>query len=141
MEAVREMEDQTVGVDTTTAVGLRIAKLNERLARYIPPRETWTPAEEALYTPTDLFRVPLDEARVMQLKAIRYAFSRQYHHNPFYRKYCTMREVTPGDIETYDDLYKIPLIPDLTFKQYPEGRDFARWVESVKHMTRWHGSG
>ncbi|MGZ4903131.1 MAG: LuxE/PaaK family acyltransferase, partial [Halobacteriota archaeon] len=81
--------------------------------------------------PTDIYRVPLDEARVMQLKAIKYAFSHHYNNNPFYRKYCTMREVTPGDIETYEDLYKIPLIPDLTFKQYPEGRDFARWLASV----------
>ncbi|HYC19080.1 MAG TPA: hypothetical protein VEF35_00485, partial [Candidatus Bathyarchaeia archaeon] len=36
----------------------RVAKLNERLAQYIPPRETWNPADEALFLPTDLYQVP-----------------------------------------------------------------------------------
>ena len=54
MEAGKEVEDQTLKMDATTEVGLRVARLNERLARYIPPREAWTPAEEALFKPTDL---------------------------------------------------------------------------------------
>jgi hypothetical protein len=36
----------------------RIKRLNKRLARYIPPRETWTPGEEALYKPGPLQRAP-----------------------------------------------------------------------------------
>jgi hypothetical protein len=101
------------------------------LARYIPPRESWTPAEEALYGPTDLYRVPTDEARAMQFKAIKYAFTRHYTLNDFYHKYCEMRGVTPEDIKTHDDLEKIPLIPDLTFKQHPSGEDFAHWIANI----------
>jgi hypothetical protein len=107
------------------------AKLNERLARYIPARETWNPADEALFLPNDLYRVPPAEAHAMQLKAIKYAFTRHYDNNGFYHEYCTTRGVSPGDIKTVDDLFKIPLIPDLTFKQYPEGKDFARWIARV----------
>ena len=59
--------------------------LNERLARYIPPRETWTPAEEALFKPIDLHRVPLEDARAMQLRAIKHTFTRHYKLNQFYR--------------------------------------------------------
>jgi hypothetical protein len=44
-----------------------ITPLNKLLAPYIPPREAWNPAEEALYKPDDLFRVPVEEARDMQL--------------------------------------------------------------------------
>ena len=33
--------------------------------------------------------------------------------------------VSTGDIKSVDDLFKIPLIPDLTFKQHPEGKDFG----------------
>ena len=65
----------------------RLKQLNERLGHYIPPRETWTPAEEALHKPIDLYRVPVDEAQAMQLKAITYAFTRHYTLNDFYRKY------------------------------------------------------
>ena len=41
----------------------RVARLNEQLAHYIPPRETWNPADEALFLPTDLYQVPLAEAQ------------------------------------------------------------------------------
>lgn len=109
----------------------RVRLLNERLARYIPPRESWTSAEEGVFGPADMLRVPIDEAQATQLRAIRYAFSRHYALNHFYRTYCTKRGVTPDDIRTYDDLEKIPLIPDLTFKQHPSGVDFAHWIANV----------
>ena len=131
MEAGKEVEDQTLKMDATTEVGLRVGRLNERLARYIPPRETWTPADEALHTPIDLCRVRIDEAKAMQLKAITYTFTRHYTLNDFYRKYCDMQAVTPDDVRTYDDLEKIPLIPDLTFKQHPSGEDFAHWIANI----------
>ena len=109
----------------------RIKRLNERLARYIPPRKTWTPAEEALFKPIDLYRVPLEEAGAMQLRAIKHTFTHHYTLNQFYRPYCKTRGVTPDDIRTYDDLEKIPLISDLTFKQHPSGKDFAYWIPVV----------
>jgi len=106
-------------------------QLNRRLARYIPPRETWTPADEALYNPPDLFRVPVDEARTMQFKAIKYSFTRHYNSSGFYHEYCENKGFTPDDIRIYDDLEKIPLIPDQTYKQYSEGRDFVLGLEKV----------
>ncbi len=105
--------------------------LDERLASYIPPRDTWNPADEALYKAIDLYRVPLEEAQYMQLKAIKYAFAHHFHNNNFYHKYCEMRDVRPDDIRTVDDLNRIPLIPDVFFKQYPSGKDFARWLAGV----------
>ena len=131
MEGAIEAQEQTLRIDAPAEVGLRVAKLNERLARYIPPREMWTPVDEALFGPIDLYRVPLEDAQTMQLKAITYAFTRHYNNNSFYYEYCTTQGVSPSDIKTVDDLFKIPLIPDLTFKQYPEGKDFARWIGSV----------
>ena len=101
------------------------------LADQIPPREAWNPIDEALYGPIDFFRVPLDEAQTMQFKAIKYTFTRHYNHNKFYHKYCQRENVSPDDIRTADDLNKIPLIPDLTFKHYPSGLDFAHWLATV----------
>ena len=116
---------EVTNLEAPTEIKDRIKRLNERLARYIPPRETWTPAEEALFKPIDLYRVPIEDARAMQLRAIKHAFTRHYTLNQFYRPYCETRGVTPDDIRTYDDLEKIPLINDLTFKQHPSGKDFA----------------
>ncbi len=109
----------------------RVNRLNRLLADYIPPRDTWNPADESLHQPVDLYRVPLDEARDMQLKAIKYTFAHHYNHNDFYHKYCKMRNVRPDDIRTLDDLDKIPLVPDVTFKQHPSGGDFAHWLRSI----------
>ena len=71
---------------TPAEIENRLRKLNEKLADYIPPRETWTPADEALFKPPDLLRVPLDEAQELQFKAIKYAFTRHYTYNQFYRE-------------------------------------------------------
>ena len=114
-----------------TAIEDRIKILNERLARYIPPRETWSPADEAVFGPIDLYRVPIDEALQMQLRTVKYAFTRHYTLNDFYRKYCEMRGVTSDDVRAYDDLEKIPLIPDLTFKSHPFGADLAHWIANI----------
>ncbi|MGZ4934554.1 MAG: LuxE/PaaK family acyltransferase [Halobacteriota archaeon] len=106
-------------------------RLEQMAPDLVLPRDTWTPADEALYGPIDLFRVPLDEAQAMQLKAMRYAFTHHYDHNKFYHKYCQEENVSPDDIKTTDDLKRIPLIPDSTFKQHPSGRDFAYWIATV----------
>jgi hypothetical protein len=112
-------------------VQYRVKKINERLADYIPPRDTWNPADEAVFKPIDLYRVPLEEAQDMQLKAIKYTFTRHYRNNDFYHRYCEMRNVRPEDIKTAEDLDRIPLIPDATFKQYPSGKEFASWLANV----------
>jgi long-chain-fatty-acid---luciferin-component ligase len=109
----------------------RVKRLDETLSYLMPPRNTWSPVDEALYGPVDFYCMPLEEAQEMQLKAIRHAFTRHYVHNKFYHKYCRGENVSPDDIKTADDLNRIPLVPDLTFKQYPSGKDFAFWLATV----------
>lgn len=116
---------------TTAEIENRLKKLNEKLADYIPPRETWTPADEALFKPPDLLRVRLDEAQELQFKAIKYAFTRHYTYNQFYREYCKMKGVAPGDLKSTDDFDKIPFIPDSALKQHPSGKDLAYWITSI----------
>jgi hypothetical protein len=73
-------------MDTKQDVGERARRLDERLASYIPPRNTWNPADEALYKPVDLYQVRPDEAQDMQLKAIKYTFTHHYNYNSFYHQ-------------------------------------------------------
>jgi hypothetical protein len=107
------------------------AKVSELLADYIPPQDTWNPADEALYQPADPYRVSLEEAQDMQLKAIKFTFTRHYRNNDFYHRYCEMRDITPDDIKTNNNLDKIPLIPDIVFKQHPSGKDLAYWIVGI----------
>ena len=50
-QAFRCAVSEVTNLEAPTEIKDRIKSLNERLARYIPPRETWTPAEEALFKP------------------------------------------------------------------------------------------
>lgn len=116
---------------TAQEVQSRIKRLDATFPDLIPLRDTWSPVDEALYGPVDFFRVPFDEAQATRFKAIKYAFMRHYNDNTFYHKYCERENVRPNDIKTADDLIKIPLLPDYTFKQHPSGRDFAYWLATV----------
>ncbi|MEA3457049.1 MAG: hypothetical protein U9R21_00030 [Candidatus Thermoplasmatota archaeon] len=108
-----------------------IAKLEKSLSKYIPPKNTWTPVDEAVYGPRDFYRVPLKEADEMQFKSIKYAFNHHYKNNAFYHNFCKEHHMSPTDIKTLDDLGKIPIIPDKFFKDYPAGKDFATWVGNM----------
>jgi len=103
----------------------------ERVGKYIPPRNQWSPADEALYGVGNIFDVEKGKAEELRFKAIKYAFDYHYSHNRFYRQYCQQREVKSDDIREQSDFCKIPLIPDTFFKDYPEGMDFARWLGEV----------
>ena len=102
-----------------------------RVKKYIPSTQQWTPVDDALYTPLDLYRIPLKQAQELQLKALRFAFQHQYEHNRFYHQFCQERKISPQDIKKSDDLDKIPLVPDKFFKDYPHGKEFATWLGNI----------
>ncbi len=106
-------------------------RLHRRLSRYIPPRSGWTPADEALFGPSDPFRLHPAEAEALQLAAVRHAFDRHYRLNATYGAYCREHGVSPDDVRRVEDLERIPLLSDRFFKDAPEGRDFALWLAGV----------
>jgi len=122
------MDEMTMGTQDYQEY---IKRFDGYLKKYIPSKDAWTPVDDALYTPPDLFRIPLKEADEMQLKSIKYTFLYQYTNNKFYQNFCKQRNVSPDDIKTLDDLNKIPLIPDSFFKDYPTGKDFAVWLGNI----------
>ncbi len=101
------------------------------MQKYFPSKEAWTPVDDALYKPPDLFRIPLKEASEMLLKSMKYTFALQYNNNKVYHTFCKERNFSPENIKTVEDLEKIPLIPDNFFKDYPSGKDFALWLGNL----------
>ena len=106
-----------------------ISNLDKAIKEYIPPKNT--PLYESAYKPKDLFRIPLEDAKKMQLKTIKHAFTHHYNNNQFYHNFCKEHSFTPDDIKTNEDLNKIPLIPDKFFKDYPDGKEFATWLANI----------
>lgn len=106
-----------------------INTFDKTVEKYIPEKDT--PLYDSLYKPADLFRIPLDEAKDLQLKTIKHAFTHHYNNNSFYHNFCKEHRIKPDDIKTNDDLTKIPLIPDKFFKDYPKGKEFATWLANI----------
>jgi long-chain-fatty-acid---luciferin-component ligase len=53
----------------------------------------------------------------LQYKAIKQAFIHHYKRCKFYHDYCKMKGIKPDDINSIDDIIKIPQIPAETFRQ------------------------
>ena len=106
-----------------------IDNLDNQVKNYLPQRNT--PLYNALVKPKDIFRIPLDEAEKLQFSCIKNAFIHHYNNNNFYHKFCKEQGIKPDDIKKNQDLIKIPLIPDSFFKNYPSGKDFAKWLATV----------
>ena len=100
-------------------------------AGYIPPKNTWTPPDEALYGVKDLFTIPKDEADRLRYKAIKYSFSHYYNSCDWYHRYCNEFDFNPGELKKPEDLEKIPLVSHRFFKTYIEGADFVQWLRQL----------
>ncbi|TFG57035.1 MAG: hypothetical protein E4H30_02020 [Methanomassiliicoccus sp.] len=98
---------------------------------YVPERSSWGPPEHALYGPPDPYRVPTEEANDLCFKAIKFQFDRHFHNNRMYHDFCLESNVCPEDITSFQDLCKVPLIPNEFFKDCPSGKDFALWLANV----------
>ena len=88
---------------------------DKMLSKYVRPQIEWTPIDEAIYNnETDS-----KKQKELRFKAIKYAFNLHYYKNKAYYSYCKMMGVNPDDIQYEEDFFKIPLIPDSSFKKYP----------------------
>jgi len=70
------------------------------------------------------YRTEPEKIKKRKLEGIKSNFKYFYDHNSFYRRYCETiykygigDEISPEDIKTYEDLYKIPLLPSDFFKE------------------------
>jgi long-chain-fatty-acid---luciferin-component ligase len=60
-----------------------------------------------------------DEQKMKELKGYLISDNFKYHYenNSYYQKICNENNITPHDIQGFEDLHKIPLIPVANFKQ------------------------
>ncbi|UCD13380.1 MAG: hypothetical protein JSW60_07430, partial [Thermoplasmatales archaeon] len=105
-------------------------EFQKRLKKFIPPKDTWTPIDNALFTPTTYFE-DYQKTTELTFKAIKFSFKHHFDNNSLYHRLCEVNKVTPSVIKSKEDLNKIPLIPDSFFKDYPEGRGFLTWLDNI----------
>ena len=108
-----------------------IKGFNNRLRKYIPDKKNWTPADEAVYSPKDYFKIDKKQADKLRLNSIKYQFKNHYENNKMYHGFCKEIKIKPEDIKNLEDLKKIPLIPGEFYKDYPDGKEFAHWLANI----------
>ena len=97
--------------------------------KYFVPSKS--PSAKALYEPKNLYSIGKKKADDYLVKAIKHVFKHHYENNSFYHSYCKENKVSPSDIKDKKDFKKIPLLPHKFFKDYPSGRDFAKWLITI----------
>jgi long-chain-fatty-acid---luciferin-component ligase len=107
-----------------------LKELNKPLKKFLTPEESWNPVERALFTP-DSFFSNYEKNQKLLYQAIKYSYKHHFENNSIYHKLCEINKITPNDINSIDDIKKIPLLPDTFFKDYPEGKGFLKWIENI----------
>lgn len=60
---------------------------------------------------TNMLYCSIEEQYKQRFEAIKIAFNFHYNNNAFYRSLCERKKITPYDLQSYEDLCLIPLIP------------------------------
>jgi len=105
-------------------------EFQKRIEKFIPPKESWTPIDKALFTEKTYFD-NYQKISDLTFNAIIYSFNHHYDNNSLYHRLCEVNNVSPESITSKDDLNKLPLLPDSFFKDYPEGKGYLNWLDNV----------
>lgn len=83
-----------------------------------------------------------DEEKVNELKGylISQNFKYHYENNSFYRMLCEDSGVTPADVQSLDDIQKIPLIPVTSFKRPDSHLLLSTTLEKIEFEMRSTGT-
>jgi phenylacetate-CoA ligase len=86
-------------------------------------------------------RKPLGELKDIQNVKLRRLIYHAYHHVPFYRDRFKKINLSPEDIQTTDDLYKIPIIDKMDFHKSNPADIVDHRIKNVKALVNLHTSG
>ncbi|MFC3395327.1 LuxE family acyl-protein synthetase [Brenneria rubrifaciens] len=80
-----------------------------------------------------LYRLSIEEQKILKTLLIKEAFSFHYNNNHYYRKLCDEQGVSLSDINEFDDLVRIPLIPISVYKSTDNFKLLSIPLNEVEH--------
>ncbi len=101
-----------------------------RLAKMVPPENEWTPVDRALFTCENFFD-DYDACQEQRFTAVKHSFEHHFTNNRLYHRLCLVEEMSPEKLTTTSEYLNIPLLPDTFFKDYPDGKGFLQWLETI----------
>jgi phenylacetate-coenzyme A ligase PaaK-like adenylate-forming protein len=97
------------------------------------PKEQWSTIDQMIYGTEDYFRIPTTTAEDMKLRSIQESVNHHFEKSKFYHQLCQEYNFNPKDVQTIEDLEKIPMLPDTFFKEYPteNPKDVYTWLKKI----------
>ena len=87
-----------------------------------------------------IFRLQQEMVNQLKGKMIAESFRFHYQNNSFYQNACNEKGITPEDINGYNDLIKIPLIPIVKFKSATSHELLSVPLTDIEHEMRSTGT-
>jgi long-chain-fatty-acid---luciferin-component ligase len=87
-----------------------------------------------------IFRLSQEEVNLLKGKMIAESFTFHYQNNAFYQRVCDEKGVCLEDINGFDDLIKIPLIPIAKFKSANSHELLSVPLAEIEHEMRSTGT-
>ncbi|KGM27885.1 LuxE family acyl-protein synthetase [Photorhabdus luminescens] len=87
-----------------------------------------------------LYKLSKEEQQELKTCLLKDAFHFHYHNNPYYRDICEKQGIKPEEIQNYNDLVRIPLIPVATYKSAESHRLLSKPLSEIEHEMRSTGT-
>lgn len=98
------------------------------------------PVKSLIANVSNIFRLPQDEMNQLKGKMIADSFKFHYQNNPFYQKLCDEKGIRPYNINGFNDLIKIPLIPVSKFKSATSHELLSVPLVDIEHEMKSTGT-
>jgi phenylacetate-coenzyme A ligase PaaK-like adenylate-forming protein len=98
------------------------------------------PLKATVASVAQLYRMPQEQLDGIKLALIAETFRHHYDNNAFYRQACSAKGVHPDQIETFEDLIRIPLIPIAKFKSVSSHELLSKPLRAIEHEMRSVGT-
>jgi long-chain-fatty-acid---luciferin-component ligase len=89
---------------------------------------------------SELYRMPDEQLKSVKTALIADSFRHHYKNNAFYRNACDAKGVHPDQIQSFDDLIRIPLIPIAKFKSASSHELLSKPLNAIEHEMRSTGT-
>ncbi len=101
---------------------------------------------EQLYWNPWLETLPLEELRALQLRKFKALVGWAYHNSPYYRRIYKEAGLEPGDIKTFSDVRRVPVIDKAKLKEaqmeepFPYGSRLCLPLDKVSQFRQTSGT-
>ncbi|MCZ8113010.1 MAG: LuxE family acyl-protein synthetase [Rubrivivax sp.] len=89
---------------------------------------------------SELYQMPEEALNRLKTQLISDSFRFHYENNSYYRAACESKGIRPSDIQRFEDLIRIPLVPIAKFKSPSSHELLSKPLNTIEHEMRSTGT-